>query len=1092
MYGRLQALIEGIRAASVASGRAPAQPATGKLGRVGGLWCVRRLTKISAAGTAEQGHDMGKKPSKTRAAGTARVAPPSTEPRDGFAMTDADIERSLLTGENAGALEDYFGPAQYGEVRALAQQAATRSARGGDRVIIVPGIMGSKLGYPRKLLPADLLWLDPIEIAMGKLADLALPAAAGARRIEPVGVILLSYLSLKYRLRLAGFDADFWPYDWRQSLPGLGKALAKLIDAEGRKVQIVAHSMGGLVARAALATVGANLSRIVMLGTPNFGSLAPVQAFRGVGDVVSKLAWLDRDHDAEQLADIFGTFSGLIEMIPAAGRSSSDLSVPANWPTTGKRPSDAALAAAKAVQDKLPQSKAGVDIVMIAGTGQETVVDAKLAAAAGQPSEFAYTISTEGDGTVPLRCALLPTADRTYYVAEAHGALPGNRQIQTGLPSILATGETIELKKEPTRAARPERIVRESELRALPAQRGGVPGARDKRKLIEEFAAPPPGGAATSAPVAGMAGAMTTGASSDKFSDMVIVGRGRQRRLEITLARGSITDADADIYVLGMFKNVDPAGAALAVDGLMQGALSEMVARRMFGANVGEISILPVGRHPMLADGIAFAGLGPFDGFDASVLEIVGENLVRTLVASRVDDFAVVPIGANSGPSALANLRPMIEGFLRGLKDSDTEQRFRGLTICEVDPARCDAIRAELHRLSGTALFDEVEVVFRERTLPSRMPVPDTRAGGHVETAKVYLIVREQAEQQGAKGLTASLLTSGAKAAIHSGQQPFDPDGEGELKDHLALLDDVADMSQAKLDAFGQRLGELVLADNVRQALATYAAQHLVVVHDAAASRIPWETLRIGEVSPALAGGLSHRYEAADLSVAKWLQRKQYNDKLSVLLVVNPTEDLAGAAKEGAQIREKLDKLGSSVKVRVLEGQQARKSELMRCFGSNEYDVVHYAGHAFFDPLQRTRSGLLCAGREVLSGGDLATIGNLPALMFFNACEAARVRGGSLESTSEKPGKSEEVRRNIGFAEALLRGGIANFIGTYWPVGDAAAEEFAGAFYSALLAGATLNDALLGGRKAVLAEPSPDWADYVFYGDPDFQLKVKT
>ena len=55
--------------------------------------------------------------------------------------------------------------------------------------------------------------------------------------------------------------------------------------------------------------------------------------------------------------------------------------------------------------------------------------------------------------------------------------------------------------------------------------------------------------------------------------------------------------------------------------------------------------------------------------------------------------------------------------------------------------------------------------------------------------------------------------------------------------------------------------------------------------------------------------------------------------------------------------------------------------------------MVHYAGHGFFDPRQRGRSGLFCAGGEVLSGIDLATIDNLPSLMFFNACETARVRG---------------------------------------------------------------------------------------------------
>ena len=31
---------------------------------------------------------------------------------------------------------------------------------------------------------------------------------------------------------------------------------------------------------------------------------------------------------------------------------------------------------------------------------------------------------------------------------------------------------------------------------------------------------------------------------------------------------------------------------------------------------------------------------------------------------------------------------------------------------------------------------------------------------------------------------------------------------------------------------------------------------------------------------------------------------------------------------------------------------------------------------------------------------------------------------------------------SVGFAESLMRAGVANYVGTYWPVGDDAADEF--------------------------------------------------
>ena len=59
-----------------------------------------------------------------------------------------------------------------------------------------------------------------------------------------------------------------------------------------------------------------------------------------------------------------------------------------------------------------------------------------------------------------------------------------------------------------------------------------------------------------------------------------------------------------------------------------------------------------------------------------------------------------------------------------------------------------------------------------------------------------------------------------------------------------------------------------------------------MAVHDAEASRIPWETICLNRQFPALSGGMSRRYLAADLSVAiasKLLQRNvnaQDNERL--------------------------------------------------------------------------------------------------------------------------------------------------------------------------------------------------------------------
>jgi CHAT domain-containing protein len=584
----------------------------------------------------------------------------------------------------------------------------------------------------------------------------------------------------------------------------------------------------------------------------------------------------------------------------------------------------------------------------------------------------------------------------------------------------------------------------------------------------------------------------------ERFSDRIIINHGRERRLELTLAQGDITQVDASCYVVGLFKAVAPDGAVSALDRAMNGGISDLIARRMFSAEAGEVSILPNGRRALRASNVAFVGLGSFDSFNAATLKLACDNLVRTFVAAGLDDFAMLPFGwtsvtASSEPGAKTDLvRAMLAGFLRAIEDSDDDHRFRALTICERDPDRFSLINDTVHDLAMREGFKDLELTIRVVRLPEPPPVP-TAAVGPPQLQRVYLMAREIPQQGDTNDqrapLQMSVLTAGDKAAIMVEQQPGSPT---DLEALLGQLEGYGALSPDKAEQFGSTLTKLLLSDDISGALKAYQGCHLVVVHDAAASRIPWETLLVDNNYPALGGGVSHRYETANLSVAKWLQCRQQSNVLNVLLVINPTNNLPGADLEGERVQQLL-KDNPATKVTPLHGDAATKEALLEAFSSGGFDMVHYAGHGFFDPQQRGRSGLFCANGEVLSGLDLATIDNLPTLMFFNACETARVRGADAAVGPPKD-KSEAVQSGVGFAEALLRGGIANFIGTYWPVQDISAKTFAPAFYQSLLDGLSLNDALLNGRHALQKlgdSPAPqDWADYVFYGDPDFRLKA--
>ncbi len=355
------------------------------------------------------------------------------------------MEHLLATGERPRELIAYFGADEYHELVPLAREAQrVPVAAEAPSVFLVPGIMGSQLGRTRRApLPNDILWLDPVDIGVGNLALLRLP---GDTPIVPMGVVLYTYLRLKLHLRIAGFAPIFHDYDWRLGVDELGRALAERLRAmPSRRVMIVAHSMGGLVSRAALACNGMHkIERIVLLGTPNLGSFAPVQALRGTYAVVRKIARLAESQSAELLAaHVFSTFPSLYHLLPPPAVSDLDLFDATIWPQAGPRPNVRLLANARTLGRAL--APADDRVIVIAGAGQETVTGI------GQRNgEFVYTITRHGDGTVPTVCALLAGA-RTYYTKVAHSELARDRVVAHAIAELLHTGDTRHL---PTKSAR--------------------------------------------------------------------------------------------------------------------------------------------------------------------------------------------------------------------------------------------------------------------------------------------------------------------------------------------------------------------------------------------------------------------------------------------------------------------------------------------------------------------------------------------------------------------------------------------------------------------------------------------------------------
>ncbi|MDE2299532.1 MAG: CHAT domain-containing protein, partial [Burkholderiales bacterium] len=207
----------------------------------------------------------------------------------------------------------------------------------------------------------------------------------------------------------------------------------------------------------------------------------------------------------------------------------------------------------------------------------------------------------------------------------------------------------------------------------------------------------------------------------------------------------------------------------------------------------------------------------------------------------------------------------------------------------------------------------------------------------------------------------------------------------------------------------------------------------------------------------------------------------------SVLVIGEPLCDpalyprLAGARAEALAVAARLAAPGSGLgadKVCALVDQNDAQSIINALF-ERRYRVVHIAGHG----APTVNGGVVLSGRNTyLGANEVRAMRSVPELVFLNCCHLA----GRDAATTLQPYDRARFAANI--AEELIRVGVRCVIAAGWAVEDAPAEQFATAFYAALLGGARFIEAVGAARAAAwdANRRGNTWAAYQCYGDPEW------
>ena len=978
----------------------------------------------------------------------------------------------------------------------LATAEAMAPARGAIRLsgrrpvlFVLPGIMGSELSAGD-----DPVWMSIGSIAFGGMQRLQLPDDED-QTVTATGLIGMAYADL---LKYFSDSHDLVPfaYDWRLSIEHSAEALAAALEPElerceanGQPLCIIAHSMGGLVARAMIATRPDLWQRIrqhphgrlLMLGTPNGGSWEIVSLLVARAAVLKKLALVDLRHSGSELLDIIGAFPGVLELLPDDDREpftadfwselhQQDEHSRHHWRPPGQSAGrssaggKAVLAAAGEVRRRLRDRAIDPDgMIYVAGQADATPCDIRPvnveALFFGDDQQGLEVLaSPRGDSSVLWDTGPLPGVPTWYMTGVKHGDLANHPDAFEALRELVVDGETLKLPQRAplTRGSEAVFPLREHEPAFLP----------DQDSLLRS--------------------ALGMGPPRKPPS--------RSSKVRVSVSHGDLATTRHTVAV-GHYAGDTIIGPEAYLDRVLGGRLRRCQRLGLYPGALGSQAVFFNPRIGARPRGALMVGLGPVGAltpsdlsntFSLALLAYSREEIERQAPGQQGDNspplelcLATLLIGTGAGGIGVDE---SVAALLRGVVRANDSLREAVQPTC-VRIAEIDII--ELWQDKAIQAAHALNTIDHDPELKNRLDCAATvtkRTGGQRGPRRLDDPAwwhRLQILSPSGKSMRFTSLTRRARAE----------------QDLLATQEQMVDrFVSAAIDTThhgretSRTLFEMLLPNRLKDG--TEMRSNLVLVLDERSARFPWEMLEDrwsdSGMPPAVERGMIRQ-----LATLNFRDRPSMAIAPHALVIGDPHSDfvaLPGAQQEAEAVQSRLRALDYRVSSEI----RSDARDIVAALHRDAYQILHLAGHGVHqenigdDPAGERVSGMIIGKGMVLTPPDINQMRRVPELVFINCCHLGRT-----DSTIERqPDHSNAHHLAANLAVQFIEMGVKAVVAAGWAVDDRAATTFACTFYRCLIADQPFGEAVRLARAQTWKEfPGINtWGAYQCYGDPDFTL----